>query len=180
MSRTCRHIPEAAQLRELAAGADTPHSTLASPKTKSLAPPATARFVRCGQPRCSSTATAATDRRGSSPTAAIQSGAGKCGAPSSLCAAATPNNSKRSKTNDGPMNQPSRRSALSPYGGQSSTKHVRIPATSSASRPSSTTTPNSCVKRVAVSPRRGSQARLRQSGQLNSGRAAKTSARYSP
>ena len=75
--------PVALQLRELAAGADTPHSTLAA----QLVQNEIARAIKNGrvrplaQPPYSPTPTAATARPGSSPTAATPSGASKCGAP---------------------------------------------------------------------------------------------------
>jgi hypothetical protein len=164
--------PVALQLRELAAGADTPHSTLAAQFVGNEI----ARAVKNGHVRplrtapCSPTATAASDRSGLSPTAATPSGASRCGAPSSPYAAATPNSSKRSKKNGGQTNQRSRHSGRSPSGEQSSTKHARTPATRSRSKPSSTTTPNSYAKRVAASPRHGSPEQLRRSGPRSSRR----------
>ena len=141
--------PVALQLREppLAPTHHTRHSPHSSSKTKSPAPSRTATFVRCAQPPCSPTPTAASDRPGSSPTAATPNGASKCGAPSSPYAAATPNSSNRSKTNGGPTNQPSRHSARSPSGEQNSTKHAKTPATTRIPNPAQRLLPTPTPKR---------------------------------
>ena len=83
------------QLHELAAAADTPPSTLAAQMVQAgVAQAAKDGKVRPLRPTpCSSAREAASARPGLSPTAATASGAGRCGARSSRCTAATPNSS---------------------------------------------------------------------------------------
>ena len=163
--------PVAAQLHELAAGADEPPSTLAGQlvrngvalaakdgKVRPLRPAPGARRRR--RRRASALARALRRRRRLAP--------GDVGRRSSRCTAATPASSQRSKTNGGPTKRTPRRSARSPYGERSSTTPARTPAKSSPSRTSSPTTPKSCARKAAASPRHGSPARRPRSGPSNS------------
>jgi hypothetical protein len=166
--------PVAQQLRELAAGADTPPSTLAAQIVSGgVALAAKDGKVRPLRPR-SSAATAASERRGLSPTAATPTGASRCGAPSSRCTAATPPSLKRSKTSGGKTTRRPRRCARSRYGEQNWMKPARTPATSSPFRTSSSTTPNSLAAKAAASPRHGSPVRRRRSGPRSSRRTNST------
>ncbi len=92
------------------------------------------------------------------------SGAGKCGARSSRCTAATPTTSKHSKTNGGPTTQPPRHYPPSPHGEPNSTTADKTHAKSSPSNTSSPTTPNNYANKAAASPRHGNPAPHHQSG----------------
>jgi len=91
------------QLRELAASADTPPSTLAAQMVQAgIALAAKDGKVRPLRPAPVLVGAAiASAHRGLSPTAATANGAGRCGAPSSRCTAATQPSCKRSTTSGG-------------------------------------------------------------------------------
>ena len=163
--------PVATQLRELAAGADTPHSTLAAQFVGNEI----ARAIKNGHVRPLHSAPVLAEGNSGERARWLEPYGGdaewrsRCGARSSRCTAATPNSSNPSKTNGGPRRPPSRHWARSPSGEQSST-NGRTPARRSRSKPSSPTTPKPSAKRAAASRRHGSRVR-RQSGPRSGPRA---------
>lgn len=158
--------PATRQLRELAAAADTPPSTLAAQLVRSgLAQVArTGRSGHCAPHLCSSVTKAASVLGGLSPTAATANGARRCGAQSSRYTAATPNNSKHSKTNGGTTNHKPRHYPRSPHGEPNSTTPAKTPAKSSPSKTNSPTTLKSYASKAAASQRHGSQGHRQTNG----------------
>jgi hypothetical protein len=162
--------PVADQLYELAAGADTPPSTVAAQMVRNgVAQAAKDGKVRpVGQAPVLVGGSGSERPRGLSPTAATPHGAGKCGAQSSRSTAATRGRSAHSKKSGGPTRSTPRPSARSRYGERNSTTPPETPAKSSRSKPSSPTTPRRCAGKAAASPRFGSPERRPRSGRRDS------------
>ena len=160
------------QLRELAAGADTPPSTLAAQMVQArrrARQPRTARSARCAPRRCSSAATAASARPGLSPTAATASGASRCGAPSSRCTAAT-RRQLASAQRQMVDRRITHRDAVRARRLASRTRRRR-PGPARRARlpePARRLLPTSCASKAAASPRHGSPVRHRRSGPRSS------------
>jgi hypothetical protein len=99
-----------------------------------------------------------------SPTAARTKGASRCGAPSSLCTAATSASSKALNDMWRKNNSQTETLCRSPCSDQNWTTLARTPAMNAHSRTNSPTTPTFCASRTAASPRHGSAVRHRRSG----------------
>jgi hypothetical protein len=158
--------PLALQLREFAAGADTPPSTLAA----QIVGNGVALAAKDGKVRPLRSAPVFVGGRGRERAPWLEPYGGDPGWRKQMWGAVValhgryPTNSKRSRTRGGEATRKQRRYARSPYGEQNSTTPAKTPATSSPSRTSSPTTPKPSASRAAASPRHGSPARHRQSG----------------
>jgi hypothetical protein len=155
--------PLALQLREFAAGADTPPSTLAA----QIVGNGVALAAKDGKVRPLRSAPVFVGGRGRE---WLEPYGGDPGWRKQMWGAVValhgryPTKLEALKDKGGEATRKQRRYARSPYGEQNSTTPAKTPATSSPSRTSSPTTPKPSASRAAASPRHGSPARHRQSG----------------
>ena len=168
--------PVAQQLRELAAGADTPPSTLAA----QIVSGGVALAAKDGKVRPLRPAPALVGGNGSERAPWLEPYGGDAAWRQQMWGAVVALHGRYptqlEALNDKWWKDESQTEscARSRYGEENWTKPARTPATSSPSRTSSPTTPKSLAAKAAASPRRGSPVRRRRSGPRSSRRTSPT------